>query len=124
MRASFARNCFGPPTTLSFGNGGERRASWTKNPETGADVLVPPSPGAMHSMIVVGHQRTCGVSIPVLNYKNLVTAPLSEFSLILSSFVTARVGMFSLAWRTGRALVWRTSRHLACPLRLAFRSVR
>ena len=111
MPASFARNCFGPPTVLSFSNGGEaqRRASWTKNPETGADVLVPPSPGgALYngrtSMIIVGHQRTCGVSIPVLNYKNLVTAPLSEFSLVLSSFMTARVGMFSLAWRTGRVL--------------------
>ena len=40
----------------------------------------------------------------MLNYKKLVTAPLAEFSLMLSNFMTARVGMFSLAWRTGRVL--------------------
>ena len=110
MPLSFSRTCFGPPTVLSFGNGGERRASWSKesSPEKGADVLPPPSPGALYngrsSMIVVGHQRTCGVNIPVLNYKKLVTAPLAEFSLMLSNFMTARIGMFSLAWRTGRVL--------------------
>ena len=40
----------------------------------------------------------------MLNYKKLVTAPLAEFSLMLSNFMTARIGMFSLAWRTGRVL--------------------
>ena len=55
-------------------------------------------------MIIVGNQRTCGVAIPVLNYKRWLTAPLGEISSMMSSFMTSRVGMFSLAWRTGRVL--------------------
>ena len=110
MPASFRRTCFGPailgepPSTHSWSKGGERRASWSKDPDAG-EAGAPPRPGALHNghtrVIVVGHQRTC---IPIWNYKRWLTAPLSEFSSMLSGFYMARIGMFSLAWRTGRVL--------------------